>query len=554
MASVTSRLVPLESNFLVPERHVLRRAVRLRDHGVHPGQVRHPADQPGDDGPPGRDPPAVRATSTRPRPRPTQAEEEFTRADRGRPARGGAHPRGGPRAGCGDHRRDARAGPGRGEPHRRARPRADRGRPQQARSRRCAPRSARSPPRSPAGSSARRSRTTSRQSRVVDRFLADLETQEPPRRPAERGRDARGPRRSRSRELTDELGAAVDGGADGADRRATSCSRVAACSAAEPALRRVADRPVAPAEAKPGLAAAVFGSNLDDARHVAGRRGRRPPLDRAAATWPTRSSTSAWSRWSGRRRGGDGDRLEDELFAFGRLVDDNPELRDALSDPARVGRRQARPWSRALLDGKVAAGDGRRWSSRRSAGATGTRRPRRSTTTARSPPTPQGELRRHWSGSPSRSTTPSETRLGDGARARSTAAPVHLNVVVDPERDRRHPGRDRRRRHRRHHLQPPRRRPPAPRRLTRHATDHQTTDFSRHKRVGTKMTELSIRPEEIRDALQKYVADYQPDGGQQGRGRHRRRGRRRHRPRHRPALGHGQRAARVRGRHPAASP
>ena len=25
------------------------------------------------------------------------------------------------------------------------------------------------------------------------------------------------------------------------------------------------------------------------------------------------------------------------------------------------------------------------------------------------------------------------------------------------------------------------------------------------------MTELSIRPEEIRDALQKYVADYQPD-------------------------------------------
>ena len=25
------------------------------------------------------------------------------------------------------------------------------------------------------------------------------------------------------------------------------------------------------------------------------------------------------------------------------------------------------------------------------------------------------------------------------------------------------------------------------------------------------MTELSIRPDEIRDALQKYVADYRPD-------------------------------------------
>ena len=44
------------------------------------------------------------------------------------------------------------------------------------------------------------------------------------------------------------------------------------------------------------------------------------------------------------------------------------------------------------------------------------------------------------------------------------------------------------------------------------------------------MTELSIRPEEIRDALQKYVEDYKPCRGQQGGGRHRRRGRRRHRP------------------------
>ena len=36
-----------------------------------------------------------------------------------------------------------------------------------------------------------------------------------------------------------------------------------------------------------------------------------------------------------RSAGGDAGRLEDELFAFGQVVQGNPELRDALSDPAR---------------------------------------------------------------------------------------------------------------------------------------------------------------------------------------------------------------------------
>src|SRR5215207_8072125 len=31
-----------------------------------------------------------------------------------------------------------------------------------------------------------------------------------------------------------------------------------------------------------------------------------------------------------------------------------------------------------------------------------------------------------------------------------------------------------------------------------------------HKKVGTHMAELTIRPDEIRDALQKFVADYSP--------------------------------------------
>ena len=40
----------------MPNAHVLRGACRVRDHHLDPRQVRHPADQPGDDGAAGRDP------------------------------------------------------------------------------------------------------------------------------------------------------------------------------------------------------------------------------------------------------------------------------------------------------------------------------------------------------------------------------------------------------------------------------------------------------------------------------------------------------------------
>ena len=39
------------------------------------------------------------------------------------------------------------------------------------------------------------------------------------------------------------------------------------------------------------------------------------------------------------------------------------------------------------------------------------------------------------------------------------------------------------------------------------------------------MTELSIRPEEIRDALERFVSAYEPGAASQRRGRPRRRGR-----------------------------
>ena len=46
------------------------------------------------------------------------------------------------------------------------------------------------------------------------------------------------------------------------------------------------------------------------------------------------------------------DALEDELFAFERLVSDNPGLRDALSDPAR-SVDDKRSLLHELLDGKA---------------------------------------------------------------------------------------------------------------------------------------------------------------------------------------------------------
>ena len=54
-------------------------------------------------------------------------------------------------------------------------------------------------------------------------------------------------------------------------------------------------------------------------------------------------------------REGAGDRVEVELFAFGRTVVENPDLRSALSDPARsVADKQA--LVRSLLSGKAHAG------------------------------------------------------------------------------------------------------------------------------------------------------------------------------------------------------
>ena len=101
----------------------------------------------------------------------------------------------------------------------------------------------------------------------------------------------------------------------------------------EPALRRVATDVSVPAEAKAGLVRGVLtgkvsGEALDVVTTAVSQRWTRgrdlaDTLERLGVVSVVRST------------GPDAERLENELFAFGELVRSNPDLRDALSDPAR---------------------------------------------------------------------------------------------------------------------------------------------------------------------------------------------------------------------------
>ena len=111
----------------------------------------------------------------------------------------------------------------------------------------------------------------------------------------------------------------------------------------EPALRRVATDASVDASAKAGLVTEIFGGKVDQAspRPASARRsavgGPRP------ATWPTPLEHLGEVAVV-RSAGDDSGRLADELFAFGQAVNDNPGLRDALSDPSRSVGGQVRSW------------------------------------------------------------------------------------------------------------------------------------------------------------------------------------------------------------------
>jgi F-type H+-transporting ATPase subunit delta len=154
--------------------------------------------------------------------------------------------------------------------------------------------------------------------------------------------------------LVDQLGAAVTGGVDGG-RIADDLFGAASLLRSEPSLRRVLTDLSIPADAKAGLVREVFGRRLDSVSVdlLSTAAGRRWAATRDLADALEHLGVIAVVKAAD--ESGEGDRLEDELFSFGRLVSNNPELRDTLSDPSR-STSDKRGLLRGLLEGKVSAG------------------------------------------------------------------------------------------------------------------------------------------------------------------------------------------------------
>jgi len=149
--------------------------------------------------------------------------------------------------------------------------------------------------------------------------------------------------------LTEELGQALQGGADAA-RVGDELFSVAALLRNEPALRRVATDVSVDTGAKQGLVSQLLGGKVDQvtldllssgvARRWIATRDLADTIEHLGVVAVVRSA------------GDDAGRLADELFALAQTVNDNPELRDALSDPARSADDKA-SLVRSLLEGKA---------------------------------------------------------------------------------------------------------------------------------------------------------------------------------------------------------
>ena len=151
------------------------------------------------------------------------------------------------------------------------------------------------------------------------------------------------------RNLSGELDAALAGDADAAAVGGGLFS-VAQVLRSEPALRRVATDVSVATAAKQGLVTEIFGDKVDAAALgvVAAAVGHRWTATRDLADVLEHLGVVAVVRSAD----ADSARLSDELFEFGRVVADNPPLRDALSDPARSTADKA-GLLHGLLDGKA---------------------------------------------------------------------------------------------------------------------------------------------------------------------------------------------------------
>jgi F-type H+-transporting ATPase subunit delta len=118
----------------------------------------------------------------------------------------------------------------------------------------------------------------------------------------------------------------------------------------EAGLRRFATDASLPAEAKQGMVREVFAGRLGGTTEglLTDAVGRRWTLSRDLPDVLERLSEIAVVRSAGAKAG----RVTDELFELSQVIDGDPELRDALSDPARSVDDKADLLG-SLLDGKA---------------------------------------------------------------------------------------------------------------------------------------------------------------------------------------------------------
>lgn len=226
--------------------------------------------------------------------------------------------------------------------------------------------------------------------------------------------------------LTDALGSGIAEGAD-AERVAEDLFSVAEVLRREPALRRVTTDLSLPAEAKAGFVSDLFGSRLDTVSLdlVATAAGLRWAATRDLADALEQLGVVAVV--TGAERAGHADVLEDELFAFRRLVEENPELRDALGDPAR-SREDKRALLRSLLQGRATAATIRLVEQSLS----GTHRTVAGALEAYQELAAEHRKRLVATVRVARELTDADRGRLQSALSRQYGKPVHLNVVVDP--------------------------------------------------------------------------------------------------------------------------
>jgi len=150
--------------------------------------------------------------------------------------------------------------------------------------------------------------------------------------------------------LTEELLARAEEGEPG--RIADDLFAVANLLRQSPTLRRVATDVSVPAEAKANVLRGLVQDQIDapSMQLVEKAAGMRWSATRDLADALDHVAVIAVVKDA--ERAGQADALEDELFEFARVVEENPQLRDALSDRAR-SLEDKRQLVRTLLEGKA---------------------------------------------------------------------------------------------------------------------------------------------------------------------------------------------------------